>query len=218
MTSRVSRNWRWALPALLAGLAGCGYTSTPSGAGTSASINLKLKTVPIVRSVTVSPGAANFGACNGGKALNNTQSTNSKLGFPNGQCFVGSLGRSFPITITNTGIASDIDINGANAMPSDLGDQWSLCNRGLNPFVRCRGRNFFWPGNDQYLVQNFGPYKENRSGVTDNPACDHEFDPDGRCYALQGAEETEGIELTGPSGSTDTSTSWTVTITWTPVP
>jgi hypothetical protein len=214
----MSRAWGWALPLLALGLAGCGYSSPPAGAGQSASVNLSLTTVPTIRSVTVSPAKASFGTCSGGKALNNTHSTSTKLGFPNGQCWVGSLGAAYPITITNTGIASYIDVNGASAAPSDDGTGWSLCNVGGNPFVACSGRNNNRPGTDQYLVQNFGPYRENHSGLTDNPRCDHEFDPNGRCWAMQGSAQTEGIELTGPYQSTDNSTKWTVTITWTPVP
>jgi hypothetical protein len=218
----VSRAWRWALPLLAVGLAGCGYSSPPAGAGHAASVNLSLTTVPTIRSVTVSPTKAGFGACSGGKALANTQSTSTRLGFPNGRCWVGSPGVTFPITITNTGIASQVDVNGASAVPSDEatddGIEWSLCNVGGNPFVACSGRNNNLPGRDQYLVENFGPDGENHSGITDNPRCDHEFDPHGRCWAMQGSSQTEGIELTGPYQSTDNSTRWTITITWTPVP
>ncbi len=217
----VSRARRWALPLLAAGaagLAGCGYSSPPSGAGQSASVNLSLSTVPTVRSVTVSPATASFSGCTGGKALANTQSTPTKLGFPNGRCWVGALGGTFPITITNTGIASNIDVNGASAVPSDDITEWSLCNIGDNPAAPCTGRSNDLPGTDQYLVQNFGPYGENSSGLTDDPQCDHEFDSNGHCWAMQGAFQTEGIELTGPLQSTDNSTKWTVTITWTPVP
>ncbi len=216
----VSRARRWTLPLLavgVLGLAGCGYSSPPADAGQSASVNLSLTTVPTVRSVTVSPGSASFGACTGGAAPANTKSTPTKLGFPNGRCWVGSPGTAFPITITNTGIASYIDVSGASAVPADDMTDWSLCNVGDNPAVTCTGGNDS-PGTDQYLVQNFGPYGENGSGLTDNPQCDHEFDPDRRCWAMQGASQIEGIELTGPYQSNDNSTKWTVTITWTPVP
>jgi hypothetical protein len=219
----VSRARRSALPLLavgVIGLAGCGHTSPPAGAGRSASVNLSLTTVPTVRSVTVTvPKAqASFGACTGGKARANTSSTPAKLGFPNGRCWVGSLGAAFPITITNTGIASSIYVNGASAVPSDDITEWSLCNIGNSPAVTCTGRDNNSPGTNQYLVQNFGPFGENGSGLTDGPLCDHEFDQRGRCWAMQGASQTEGIELTGPYESSDNSTKWTVTITWTPVP
>jgi hypothetical protein len=220
----VSRSWRSALPLLAAGvfgLAGCGYSSPPAGAGHSASVNLSLTTVKTIRSVTVSvsPTQASFGNCSGGKGgPYHTPSTASQLGFPNGRCWVGLQGVSYPITITNSGIASNIDVNGASAVPSDDVTEWSLCNIGNSPAVTCTGPNNNLPGMDQYLVQNFGPYGENSAGLTDNPRCDQEFDSNGHCWALEGGQETEGIELTGPSQSTDTSTKWTVTITWTPVP
>jgi hypothetical protein len=221
MMPTVSRSWRRALPLLAAGLfglAGCGYSSPPTGAGHSASVNLSLTTVPTIRSVTVSPSGASFTGCSGGKAQSNTHSTPTKLGFPNGRCWVGALGTAFPITITNTGIASNIDVNGASAVPSDDITEWGLCNIGNNPAVTCTGPNNNLPGMDQYLVQNFGPYGQNGAGLTDSPRCDQEFDSNGRCWAMQGASQTEGIELTGPSQSSDNSTNWTVTITWTPVP
>jgi hypothetical protein len=219
-----SRSCRWALPLLAAGvfgLGGCGYSSPPADAGHSASVNLSLTTVPTVRSVTVSVSQdqARFRNCSGAKGGRfDTPSTASQLGFPNGRCWVGLLGLSYPITIKNIGIASNIDVSGASAVPSDDMTEWSLCNIGNNPAVTCTGLNNNLPGMDQYLVQNFGPYGENSAGLTDNPRCDQEFDSNGRCWALQGGHEIEGIELTGPSRSTDTSTKWTVTITWTPVP
>jgi hypothetical protein len=226
VTSAVSRGWRLACLLILAvGLAGCGISSEEGpSAGRSASINLSLNTVPTIRSVTVSPGKATFGSCSGGLAARNTKSTSTRLGFPYGKCWVGRWTGPlngdglFPVTVTNTGIAAYIDVNGASAVPSDDGSEWSLCNRGSNPAVTCGGRGHNWPGTDQYLVQNFGPNRENPNGLTDTPTCDREFGLDGRCWALEGASQNEGMELTGPYQSTDSSTSWTVTITWTPVP
>jgi hypothetical protein len=226
VTSPLSRGWRWAwILVLAAGLAGCGLSSEEGpSAGQSASVNLSLNTVPTIRSVTVSPGKATFGSCSGGFATRNTKSTSTRLGFPYGQCSVGRWSGPlngdglFPVTVTNTGIASYIYVNGASAVPSDNGTEWSLCNRGDNPAVMCGARGHDWPGTDQYMVQNFGPNRENRTGLTDTPTCDREFDLNGRCWALQGSSQTEGFQLTGPYQSSDSSTSWTVTITWTPVP
>lgn len=209
---------------MLIGIAGCGISASGPTAGQAASVNLSLTTVPTIRSVTVSPPRASFGTCSGGRAKFNTRSTLADLGYPDGRCWVGywagALNPSgiFPITITNTGIASYIDVNGANATPADDGDQWSLCNIGNEPAITCSGRGHHWPGTDQYLVQNFGPGARNSSGLTDNPQCDRQFDLNDRCWAMQGASQTEGIELTGPYQTIDSSTKWTVTITWTPVP
>lgn len=222
----MSGSVRWLLPILAAplvvGLAACG-SKAPAGAGTSASVNLSLNTVPVVRSITVSPAKAAFGSCSGGDAGANTASTPSRLGYPNGRCWVGKLnpGGSFPITITNTGIASQIDISGASATPSDSGTGWSLCNTGSNPTVTCTGGSSHnLPGVDQYLVENFSPdNRPVRAGISDVPACDHQFSQSGNCDAIQGQFQTEGFELIGPAMASDSqSTRWTVTITWTPVP
>jgi hypothetical protein len=219
------RGIRWVLlPSLMVVLAvavaGCGSTGAAlQDAGRAGSVSLSLTTVPTIRSVTVSPAKASFGTCGGGEANQNTRSTATRLGFPNGQCWVGLASPGiYPITITNTGIASDIYVNGSSASPADGGIQWSLCNTGDHPAVACTGRRNNLPGTDQYLVQNFSSAGEHAAGITENPACDREFDPSGGCWAVEGSWQTEGIELTGPGFSSDESTKWTVTITWTPVP
>lgn len=209
------------LGVVLVAVAGCGFTSAPQQAdGRAASISLSLKTVPTIRSVTVSPARATFGDCSRGSAAANTLSTRTKLGYPNGICWFGSLtATSYPILITNTGIASYVYVEGSQASPADGGDSWSLCNVGSQPAVTCKGKDGAMPGVDQYLLRNFGPDGlPNRAGLTGNPVCDHEFSTQGGCWASQGQFQNEGVELIGPSASTDNSTSWTVTITWMPVP
>jgi hypothetical protein len=209
--------------AVALGVAGCGSSGAAlQNAGKPASVNLSLTTVPTIRSVTVSPASASFGNCTGGLASRNTQSTAGKLGFPNGECFVGLVnagsGLFYPITITNTGIASAIYVNASSASPSDGGDQWALCNRGGNGAATCKREDGRLPGTDQYLVENFSPAGQLKSGISGTPECDSVFAASGRCVAVQGASQSEGIELIGPSFTTDTSTKWTMTITWTPVP
>lgn len=203
-------------------LAGCGIgaaTSQPNGK--SATLNLSLKTVPTVRSITISPGKAAFGNCTGGKDANNTASAGIRLGYPNGTCWVGETTPIgvYPIKITNTGIASFVYINGSSATPSDDGNGWSLCNLGSNPVVTCKADRKRAPGLDQYFVRNFGPDGRNYSGLTGTPQCDREFDSHGKCWAGLGASQQEGMELIGPyKASDEVSTSYTMTITWTPVP
>jgi hypothetical protein len=205
-----------------AGLAACSTgstTSTPAGTpGKGQSIAISLKVVPTVVSVTVSPSSAAFGGCTGGNGSVNTASTPGALGFPNGRCWLGTPGDhgSFPVTITNTGVAADIFVNGAPAAPSDGGTQWGLCNLGANPAAACTGPGGKMPGANQYLVQNFAGANENTDGLTDTMSCDTEFAA-GTCSALQGDSQQEGLELTGPSSTADQSTRWTVTITWTAV-
>ena len=75
------------------------------------------------------------------------------------------------------------------------------------------------PGKNQYVVQNFSPNRKlNAAGLTNALACDPEFGLTGGCWSTYGQSQREGLLLTGPAEIDDTSTSWTVTITWTPVP
>jgi hypothetical protein len=213
----------WAAVAVLAsaGLAACSTaatSSTPGTPGGSSSISISLKTVPTLVAVTVSPSSASFGSCIGGNGSVNTASTSGALGFPNGQCWLGKAGSggSYPITITNTGVAARIFVNGANAVPSDGGAQWGLCNLGSSPAVTCANASGKMPGNNQYLLQNFAAGSENSAGLTNTSVCDPEFAA-GSCAAVTGDAQQEGIKITGPELSSDTATSWTVAIKWTAV-
>ena len=204
-----------------AGLAACATSSggTPAGTpGKGSSIAISLKVVPTIVSVTVAPSSAGFGACAGGDPSVNTASTATSLGFPNGHCSLGIAGAhgSFPITITNSGVAADVYVNGDNAVPSDGGTQWGLCNFGTNPAKACSAGSGKLPGNNQYVVQNFTSGSMNPTGLTGTMTCDTQFAAGG-CSAVQGVAQAEGILLTGPASSSDQSTEWTVTITWTAV-
>jgi hypothetical protein len=205
--------------AAAAGLAACSTGAPSQSAGTPGkgqSIAISLKVVPTVVAVTVSPSSAAFGGCTGGNKSVNTASTADALGFPNGRCWLGTPGShgSFPITITNTGVAADIDVNGASASPSDDGTGWGLCNLGRNPASACTSSGGKLPGANQYLLQNFAGGSTNPAGLTGTMTCDTEFAA-GSCSAVQGDSQQEGIELTGPASIADESTAWTVTITWT---
>ena len=109
-------------------LAGCGFSAETSSQpnGRAATLNLSLKTVPTVRSITISPGKATFANCAGGKGNDNTASAGSRLGYPNGVCWIGESSPIglYPVKVTNTGIASFVYVNGSNATPSDSGDDW----------------------------------------------------------------------------------------------
>ena len=190
--------------------------------GDSSSLSMSLHTVPTVRSVTVSPKKAKFGNCTGGATNANTVSQNKALGFPNGTCWVGQPGETgvLPVTVTNTGIAANIEVNGADAVPGDGGTSWVLCNTGQNPAVACTSNNGKSPGLNQYLLRNFGLDRAGLEGpgLTNSPTCDVAFRDESGCMATSGVAKTEGIELVGPSASADISTHWHITITWTPVP
>lgn len=205
----------------LAALGACAQPQSAAAPGQGASITISLKVVPTVRSVTVSPSKAAFGNCTGGKESLDTHSTASALGYPNGNCWLGTPGSGtpgsdgrFPVTITNTGIASYIEVSSGNAIPSDNGHQWSLCNLGPNPAVSCSGSRGM-PAMDQYVVQSFASSgKKNADGLTGSPACDADFGTADQCWTVQGDNAQEGFTLTGPQAPDDSSTSWTVQITW----
>jgi hypothetical protein len=215
---------RWSLRAAIAlisvaGLAACSTApSTPAGTpGGSSSITIKLNVVPTLVKATVSPSSATFGNCTGGNTSLNISSTSGALGFPNGICWLGKAGPagSYPITVTNTGVAATIDVSGGNAVPSDGLTPWGLCNLGSNPAAACTGAGGK-PGNDQYVVQNFAAGGMNPAGLTGSGVCDTEFAA-GSCSALRNDAQQEGVKLTGPVSSDDHSISWTVMITWTAV-
>jgi hypothetical protein len=191
-------------------------TAPSAFAGTGGSTTSSLAVVLTTRSITVSPGTTSFGSCSGGKAP--TASTSNALGYPNARCSVGELGTSgtFPITITNTGIAGDVDVNSASSVPADGGTGWILCTTGTHAAVACTGTGGE-PGINQYREDNFAEGRENGDGLTNVPTCDYVFEPTIGCAAAAGQSATEGIQLLGPSSSTDTSTAWTVTTTWTAV-
>jgi hypothetical protein len=196
-------------------------SSVKPAAGDADSISMSLHTVPTIRSVTVKPRRATFGNCSGGTPVNNTSSTKHALGFPNGTCWVGKPGPdgSFPVTVTNTGIAANIEVSGADAEPADEGTSWHLCNPGPSPATACTSNKGQLPGLNQYAIQNFAPnQKQNISGLTSDLACDPEFGTKDKCWAEFGQFRDEGLELIGPMESADASTHWHITITWTPVP
>jgi hypothetical protein len=198
---------------LLSAVTACGTMGAPQqAAGQSGSITVSLQTVPSVRSVTISPSHATFVDCKGGDGGLDTKSVGNKLGFPNGTCQVNAA-----IEITNSGIGSDIDISGSAAEPADGVTSWSLCSTGSNSPVACTGRHHK-PGPNQYEVVNFGTFGTLRGGITDTPRCDRVLGPLGSCWARHQLVVVEGLRLIGPQWSSDTSTDWTVTITWTPVP
>jgi hypothetical protein len=217
----MSRSVRWLLiPVLLTVVAGCGTAAAEpqQAAGQAGTISVSLTTVPTIRAVTISPGRASFTHCGGGDGGANTRSTFGKLGFPNGTCWVGSNSSgSYPITVTNKGIGSDIEISGSTAVPLGGGDSWNLCNARGTGAVECTSRHSK-PGPDQYQVLNFSVWGTVRGGISSIPRCDRVFGPSGNCWAVHGMAVTEGLELIGPQWSSNISQSWTVTITWTPVP
>jgi hypothetical protein len=196
-------------------------SSGPSATGDGGSTTGHLSVVPTVRSVTVSPGNVSFDNCTGGGGA--TDSTQHALGYPNGECSVGSPGvnASYPITVTYNGLPGAVDVTGSNAVPADNGAQWALCTSNPAPGSALPGCTGYrgQPGNDQYELITFAP------GVTDSfvlgtsVACDAEFDQGGGCAAnppeFHNQVQHEGLVLVGPKSWDDHSTAWSVTVTWT---
>jgi hypothetical protein len=196
-------------------------TTTKAVTGDGGSTTAHLSVVPTIRSVTVSPGSVTFSNCTGGQG--STDSTQRALGYPNGECSVGTpeVNPSYPITVSYTGIPGSVYVTGSNAVPSDGGAQWSLCTPNQQPgssVPACTGSKGL-PGSDQYTLITFAPGVANSDVLGTSATCDIEFDAGGGCTAspveFQSQVQHEGLVLVGPKSWDDHSTSWTVTITWT---
>jgi hypothetical protein len=198
------------LLALLAGIA----LAQPVEAGNSIPV-----TIPVaVISVTVtSASPLVFGNCYGGN------STITALGFPNGIC--DTTGN--PITITNTGAASNIQVQGTDANSGNGGTPWTLCSGSFggvgSAAPACTGligAATVVPGPNQYAV-NTGTLQHLLGTVlAKTPQCDSAFvlvQFPGACGASAGQSATELLFLSGPKSSTDGSASFTMTVTWTGV-
>ena len=179
------------------GLASVMPVSASSSGGTTATVNIA------VRSITVSPSTSTFDYC----ADNTYKSTGGYLSFPNGICAVTS-----GVTITNGTASGNIDVQGADAIPSDNGTHWTLCG-GTGPSCTGGAGN---AGQDQFreLESN---NSNNSPLLTTSPQCDTAFNA-GSCAATSGQAATQALNLYGPSASTDTSSSFSTVWTWTAVP
>jgi hypothetical protein len=203
---------RLAVPVALIALAGCGTAAPPQGSSNPATITLTLHTVSDLRSAVVSPSRGIFTNCKDGSAVDKTPSTPTLLGFPNGECSF------YPITVTNQGVPAHLEVYASDASAADGNGQWTLCNTGAHPAVACADSGG-QPGLNQFVLANFNQAGTTYSaGLTGDLSCDHVFNPAGRCWAGHRAIQLEGIRITGPSQTTDTSTTWTMTVTWFAVP
>jgi hypothetical protein len=139
-------------------------------------------------------------------------SSATPLTFPNGSCTSSS------ITITNGAVPANIEVNGADAVPSDGGTSWTLCSSG-GPAPACtlptaQGQDQF---SEQTLGKFMGPILANAT-VNTPPQCDTAFDSSAQgCTASAGQVGNERIQLVGPSASTDPSLTFSTSVTWTAV-
>jgi hypothetical protein len=166
-----------------------------AGVSVNATINVQVPIKSIT--LTLPSPSLTYGSCAGGS------STASAMGFPNGQCTTASY------TVASSGnVTEAIDVNGGAAVPSDggaTGPSWALC------FAACA--NGPVPGVDQYNNLTNGPGGE--AALTTTPQCDTAFTS--CATAAPGASVSETLIVRGPSSSTDTSPSFSTTVTYTAV-
>jgi hypothetical protein len=179
-----------------------------SAAGGPGNLSVSVSVVPpVVKSVTLSVSSTSYVNCVYGT------STATQLGFPNGACQAASQ----PIVVTNGTAPATITVNGANMVPADLGPNWTLAGS-AGPAPSCPAT-----GPDQYC-ETLAPVSGYDSGASLTPApylvlgnaatCDTVFSP--ACGpASPGQAAPEFLAMTGPSSSTDTSSSFSTAVTWT---
>jgi hypothetical protein len=200
------------------GMAVVAWAPSPAFASSTGTNTATVSVSVAVRSITVTPAEATFGTCvtaAGGDAT-------GVLTIPGGSCQTGVPGSGVGgITITNGDVAGHIDINGAAAQPSDVTDCYSQVNGEtvVNPLCWTLGS----PGQDVYLEETATPAPAGQMGdqyqaLTTTPTCDDAFSPMGGCTAGDNASQTEYLQIDAPTSSTDTSSTFTITTTWTAVP
>ncbi len=155
-----------------------------------------------VRSVTVSPGTGTFATCRDP----DDQVTIGTLTIPGGHCFLGSPTQEEFVTVTNGPVAGRILINGEAARPSDGGTPWALGASPAADVFTETSHNTVDGGDDQSL--------------TTTPVCDVTYSPDvdGLCTASPNEPNDEFLRIDAPTSSTDSSSTFTVTTTWTAAP
>ncbi len=200
-----SSTWRarparraWAVvvvPVLVLATAAVGLA--PAGAATTATATGTM--VVGVRSVSVTPTTFSFGECT-------LDGTPTILQFPNDHCTVGWF------VITNGTAASHVDMAVSAFRPRDRRQAWYPC--GSPGGVACTGPGGA-PGKDQFLWQsNWGE----TFGLT--AQCDQHAMPIEATCPLTGSGATgqDYDIMEGPTSSTDQSSSFTITLTWTALP
>jgi len=147
-------------------------------------------------SLTVSPATGDFGQCRFGS------STPTALGFPRGQCHAPIINFAWDhITITNTGAPGHVYVQAGDAVPADAGKHWTTC-----------APNNICFGQDQFGLDSLSAGKTGVS-LTTASQCDTAFSAG--CAAASGASANEAFQLDGPSSSTDPSSTFTISVTYT---
>lgn len=179
----------------------------PAADAATSGSNISTVTVlpPLLRSVTVTSPSHQFGGC-----VSTGLGSQSGLTVPGGECF---LAGSDGVTISNGPLASEIDVNGGDAVPSDGGTDWAL-PASLSSYAL---------GTDVYEEKVFpntgglGPVS-----LVDSPVCDTVFlgiQPGDACESASPGQSTiESLNLYAPSATTDIASTRTITTTWTVLP
>jgi hypothetical protein len=195
---RGSRRGRVTMLVVLAG-AIVALSALPASAAGSGDVTVSLSTVSqAVKSVTVSPTSTTYDRCTNGT------STTTALGFPNGACAASQA-----ISVTNGNTPATILVNGADMVPSDNGAHWTLVNT-----VNASADHYYETVGSTNGF-NSGPTQVGGTfqALSNAAACDTVFFPG--CNSAAGQHATENLAVTGPSTSSDTSTSWSTSIIWT---
>jgi hypothetical protein len=211
--AKLGRLWLTAAAAAIGLVAAPAFPASAAGNPDPASLSVSVSVVPpAVKSVTLSVSSTTYTGCFYGS------STSTQLGFPNGACTAAAS----PFTVTNGTAPATILVSGADMVPADSGPHWALCGVAL----ACSSSQFI-PGSDQYLETvsgnpgyNSGPQQGPGPFVLfDNtPQCDITFAglTGNTCNAAPaGAVSKEFLAMTGPSSSTDSSSTFSTTVTWT---
>ncbi|HEX6488363.1 MAG TPA: hypothetical protein VF137_05740 [Candidatus Dormibacteraeota bacterium] len=206
-----------AIAAIVAGCAPLTLALVPQAvlAGNSVTATIDIA----VRSVTVTPSTITYGNCVDGSG----QSTATGL-VAGGACNTGAT----TITITNGPVGGTIDVNGADAIPSDNGTHWTLC--GGNGAPNCTGSSnptqppypIFagnLPGPNQFAEETNSTAANGGTILSGTPQCDRAFANPAVCTATAGQVATgEVLTLWGPQSWTDPSLTFTTVVTWTAAP
>lgn len=197
----------------------------PAFAGNTGGVSVSLNAAPpAVKSITVGPTSTSYGNCFSNVFLGgNSVPTGSQLNFPNGGCSTPS------VTVTNGNTPAAISVAGADMVPADNATHWALCTFGGTTSA-CTGPQFIsgpngpmrYPGTDEYYETissssglNLGSNSTQGTlqALSNTAAADSLFGPTGGASANQ--QKSEFLAVTGPSQSSDSSTSWGTTVTWT---
>lgn len=134
------------------------------------------------------------------------------LSYPNSVC------NSQEFTLVNGSARSHLYVHGGDMIPADSGTPWTLCF--LAPQPACAAP--LHPGLDQYQMQTVYATTGGGRALTNGNQCDAfaagavVFE-DG-CRAAGGAAIPGHFQLVGPSVSTDNSSTFSTTVTWTALP